>query len=494
MLKNKNTQLSIYSLLYDKIPKNHTLKLLIEAIDFSFFNDLLEHSFNKYYGRPSIEPELMVKILILQRLYDLSDERVIAEASLNLAYMYFLGIDPDDTLPDPSLLAKFRTTKLEEAILDDMIIELIKQCVEKNIISDTGVSIDSTHSSANTGKLFPEKVMSRLAKKIFKTAQEEEIELPDTINQEIPDTREIKDPKEANEKMKNYLEETISSVESIPGIEQNTQLKEVLENAKEIIEDPKFMEFKGVRSLVDQEARVGYKSKTDNFFGYKMEYMISTENRMITAVRVHNGAYVDGTRFEELLELTKKSLPSITEVYGDKAYFKKAILDKIVEIEATPYIPVSESAYRIDEEQFSYNKDSDQWFCAQGNQTTTKKHYKRKCGKQSYNYYFELEKCRNCPVRDLCIPSNNTVRKVLAVGINTPEFYEYSQQQKNEEFKEKYKKRACQEWKNGEMKNFHGLNRAKGYGLKSMSIQAKLTALAVNLKRIAGILSSKAAI
>jgi hypothetical protein len=62
--------------------------------------------------------------------------------------------------------------------------------------------------------------------------------------------------------------------------------------------------------------------------------------------------------------------------------------------------------------------------------------------------------------------------------------------QKTEEFKEKYKKRACQEWKNGEMKNFHGLDRARGYGLKSMSIQAKRTVLAVNLKRIAYILSS----
>ena len=41
------------------------------------------------------------------------------------------------------------------------------------------------------------------------------------------------------------------------------------------------------------------------------------------------------------------------------------------------------------------------------------------------------------------------------------------------------------------MKNFHGLDRAKGYGLRSMSTQAKLTAIAVNLKRIASILSSK---
>lgn len=204
---------------------------------------------------------------------------------------------------------------------------------------------------------------------------------------------------------------------------------------------------------------------------------------------VNNGAYVDGTLFDELIEQTKKSGLTIKEVYGDKAYFKKPILDKIKELEAKPYIPVSEMAYRVDEEKYSYNKDSDEWFCVQGNQTVKKVHKVRKNGKQSYRYYFGREKCRNCPLREECIKGNN-VGKILEVGINTPEFYQYSQEQKTDEFKERYKNRACQEWKNGEMKNFHGLDRARGYGLISMSLQAKLTALAVNLKRIAGILSS----
>jgi len=60
----------------------------------------------------------------------------------------------------------------------------------------------------------------------------------------------------------------------------------------------------------------------------------------------------------------------------------------------------------------------------------------------------------------------------------------------SEEFLDKYKNRACHEWKNGEMKRFHGLDRAKGYGLRSMGMQARLTALAVNLKRIAKLVSS----
>ncbi|SCL85463.1 hypothetical protein PP176A_0872 [Sporanaerobacter sp. PP17-6a] len=187
--------------------------------------------------------------------------------------------------------------------------------------------------------------------------------------------------------------------------------------------------------------------------------------------------------------MTKRSGLKIKEVYRDKAYFRKPILDKIKEIEAKAYIPVSEMAYKIDETIFSYNKDSDEWFCSEGNMTIDKKHKIEKSGKQSYKYYFEKEKCRNCSKRKEC-NAGKQVRKILSVGINTPEFYLYSQEQKTEEFKEKYKERACQEWENGEMKNHHGLSRARGYGLRSMSIQAKLTVIAVNLKRIAKILSS----
>lgn len=489
MLKEKNMQLSIYSLLYDKIPENHILKVINEAVDFSFINVLLEKSYCKYYGRPAKEPELMVKLLVLQRLYNLSDERVIEDASLNLAYMYFLGINPDEELPHPSLLAKFRVHKLKEVTMDDINKEIVKQCVEKGIIKNTGISIDSTHSEANTFKATPERVMKQLAKKIFKTVKEETGEVPDSINQDIPEYQEIEDHKEAKETMKAYLEGTISQVEEKIDIEKSPKTKDLLENAKEILTDPKFIEQKGVRSIVDQEARVGHKSRTQNFFGYKMEYMLTTEERIITAVTVNNGAYVDGTKFQELLELTRQSGVTIEEVYGDRAYFKMPILEKIKELKAKAYIPVNPMTYRIDEEKFSYNKDSDEWFCVQGNQTVRKVRIKKKDRKDQYKYYFEKETCRNCPLREECIKGTNVAR-VLIVGLNTAEYYEYSQQEKTSEFKEKYKKRACQEWKNAEMKQFHGLERARGYGLKSMSRQAKLTAIAVNLKRIAGIILS----
>ena len=489
MLKDKNNQLSIYSILYNRIPKNHILKLISKAVNFSFIAKLLEKSYNKYYGRPAKDPEMMTKLLVLQYLYNLSDEKVIEEASLNIAFMWFLGINPEEELPHPSLLSVFRVHRLQDVTLDEIIAEIVRQCVDKGIIKDTGISIDATHTEANTFKATPERVMKRLAKKIFKTYEKESGELPEDIDTDIPDYKEIKDHKEAKKVMKNYLEGKIEEIENIVNEGENSKTIEILENAKEILKDPKFIEQKGVRSIIDQDARVGHKSRTEHFFGYKTEYVITTDERIITAVTVADGAYVDGTKFEELIDLTQQTGLDITEVYGDKAYFRKPILNKINGIKAKPYIPVSEMAYKIDEERFSYNKDSDEWFCSQGNKTVKKRYVKRKCGKESYRYHFEKEKCKNCSKRKECIASAKF--KILDIGINTNEFYEYNQEQKSPEFKEKYKNRSCQEWKNGEMKNFHGLDRARGYSLRSMSTQAKLTAIAVNLKRIAGILSSK---
>ena len=494
MLKDKNNQLSFHSILYNRIPKNHTLKLINEAIDLSFVTELLEGSYNKYYGRPAKDPELMIRLLILQHLYNLSDVEVIEDASVNLAYLWFLGLNPDDSLPDPSLLSKFRVHRLKDITLDEIIVEIVKQCVEKEIIQDTGISIDATHTEANTFRAMAERVMKHLAKKIFKTLENEAGEIPEEINQDIPDYKEIEDHREAKKVMKEYVEKEIDKISCITNKEAHPETTKIIENAKEIMSGPKFLEQKGVRSLVDQDARVGHKSKTDHFFGYKTEFTMTTEERIITAVTVANGAYVDGTQFDKLMDLTMDTGLQVKEVYGDKAYFRKPILEKIEEIEAKPYIPVSQSVYRIDEEKYSYNKDSDEWFCSEGNFTVNKKYFKRKNGirkgKENYKYYFEKEKCRNCSKRKECI-SGTTIGKILEVGIYTTEFYQLNQEQKTDEFKEKYKNRACHEGKNGEMKVHHGLSRARGYGLRSMSTQAKLTAIAVNLKRIASILSSK---
>lgn len=213
MLKDKNNQLIICSILYNKIPENHILKLINKAVDLSFINELLEKSYCKYYGRPAKEPELMLRLLILQYLYNLSDERVIEEASLNLAYMWFLGINPEEELPHPSLLAKFRVHKLQDVTMDEIMNEVVKQCVKKKIIKSTSISIDCTHTHANTIKKVPERILKHIAKKIFKSLEKEAGAIPEGINTDIPNYKEIENHKETKDTMKTYVEEIIAQVE-----------------------------------------------------------------------------------------------------------------------------------------------------------------------------------------------------------------------------------------------------------------------------------------
>jgi len=379
---------------------------------------------------------------------------------------------------------------LEETTLDEIITEIVKQCVQKGIIESTSISIDATHIEANTIKKTPERLMKHLARKIIKTYEDETKERLEELP-EVPDYKEIADHKEAKQVMKEYLESVIGKVDN-KTTPENLETKGMINKTMQVLEDPKFINQKGTRSLIDEDARVGRKSKHQSFYGYKTEFVMTTEERIITSVKTASGEYMDGSFVKEMLEQTKDTGIEINELYADKAYFRKNILVEIEKINAKAYIPISASAYKIDETEYTYNKDSDQWECSQGNTTVKKKYFKRnnKSGvREGYKYYFEIKQCRECPKHDECAKKN--ARRILQVGLNASEYYEISKYQKTEEFKEKYKKRASIKGKNAELKRFHGLSRARGYGLIGVSKQSKIAAIAVNIKRIAAILSSK---
>ncbi len=83
---SKQTKLSFHAELYNLVP-NH---------------DPVKASYCEYYGRPAPEPEHLFRLLFLQILNNLSDERVIADTQVNLAYKWFTGLNPEDPLPDPT--------------------------------------------------------------------------------------------------------------------------------------------------------------------------------------------------------------------------------------------------------------------------------------------------------------------------------------------------------------------------------------------------------
>ena len=138
MLENKYKQITIseHISLYDKIiSKDNFLRKLKENIDFSFVNKLVEKEYSEKYGRPAKEPEMMYKLLFLEIKDSLSDREVIRRAETDMAYKYFLDLNPEDNVPSYSLLSVFRNTKIkDERILEEMLQETVKQAIEKGII------------------------------------------------------------------------------------------------------------------------------------------------------------------------------------------------------------------------------------------------------------------------------------------------------------------------------------------------------------------------
>lgn len=105
---NNQLKFSEYERLYDVVvPKDNILRKINGTIDFSFVNQMLAESYCKNFGRPAKEPEMMFKILFLKRMYDLSDQVLVDELGYNMAYKYFIGLAPEDSTIDSSLLTKF---------------------------------------------------------------------------------------------------------------------------------------------------------------------------------------------------------------------------------------------------------------------------------------------------------------------------------------------------------------------------------------------------
>lgn len=216
--------------------------------------------------------------------------------------------------------------------------------------------------------------MKHFARKVISKEEKANPELLGEKDKVNPNYKEIEDPKKAKQAIREYLE---GLIEKVNDKKEGLKLKAVIAKAREVLSDPKFMEQKRIRSLVDEADRLGYKSKKDSFFGYKAECAIIPHDKIITSVEAGNGEYVDGTKYEEHFKKTKKTGLVPKAGHGDKAYFRKPILGLLEKETMNLYIPPNESVIRIDESKFTYNNDSDQLICRNGCYSIGKKSWKR---------------------------------------------------------------------------------------------------------------------
>ena len=132
---DRSEALFYYFRLEDQVPETHLLRLIDKHISFEFVRQQLKDSYSET-GRPSIDPELLLRILLIGYLYGITSERkLVEELRMHLAWRWFTGLGFDQEIPHHSTFSKNRHGRFQESKLFEQLFEqIVRQCVEVGLV------------------------------------------------------------------------------------------------------------------------------------------------------------------------------------------------------------------------------------------------------------------------------------------------------------------------------------------------------------------------
>jgi transposase len=477
LAQQQKIQLSEYSSLYDLIvPKENLLRKINELIDFSFIYDELVNKYCSNNGRTAESPIRMFKYLLLKTIYTVSDVDVVERSRFDMSFKYFLDMLPEEDVINPSSLTKFRKLRLKDTdLLNLLISKTVSLALEKGIIRSKSIIVDATHSLSRSNPFSAIEVLRERSKLLRKTVYSFDEEMKERMPEKNSDNdleKELAYCKELEKHLE--AEYTISSIPAI---------KEKLNLLKETIEDTQ----ENYMLSKDTDAKTGHKSADSSFFGYKT-HLAMTEERIITAAVVTSGEKGDGPELPKLIEISQENGINVDAVIGDAAYSGKENLkltsNQNIKVVAKLNPSITQGC-RKEEDKFDYNKDADMFVCPAGHMAIQKVRQGKKnvATNQVRTYYFDIEKCKSCSLKDGCYkPGAKT--KSYSISIKSELHQDQIAFQETDYYKEKAKHRYKIEAKNSELKNVHGYGRAISYGINNMQMQGAIAIFTVNLKRI----------
>ena len=477
LVQQQKIQFSSYSDLYDLIvPKENLLRKINDLIDFSFIYDELLNKYCLNNGRNAESPVKMFKYLLLKSIYSVSDVDVVERSRYDMSFKYFLDMAPEDDVINPSSLTKFRKLRLKDTDLLNLLIgKTVTIAIDKGIIKSRSIIVDATHTLSRSNPFSSIEVLRERSRLLRKTVYQ----FDENFKSKMP----VKNTENDLNKELAYCRELEKCIEDEPSISEIPAVKEKLNLLRETAEDTD----EQLTFSKDTDAKIGHKSADSSFFGYKTHLAMS-EERIITAAVVTSGEKGDGPELPKLLQMSQDNGMEVETIIGDSAYSGKENLkiasEQDIKIVAKLNPSITQGC-RKEKDQFDYNKDADRFVCPAGHLAIRKARQNRKnVGKnQADVYYFDVEKCKVCPLREGCY-KDGAKSKTYSVSIKSELHQEQMAFQESDYYKEKSKHRYKIEAKNSELKNVHGYKRATSYGIENMQMQGALAIFAVNLKRI----------
>ena len=155
----RSESLFYYFRIEDHIPEDHLLRLIDRHVDFAFVRETLKGSYS-HTGRPSIDPEVLLRISLIGYLYGATSERrLVEDVGMHLAYRWFTGLGFDQEIPHHSTFSKNRHGRFQESPLFLELFErIVQQCMNVGLLSGVDLSVDSTQIRADAS---PDRTITR---------------------------------------------------------------------------------------------------------------------------------------------------------------------------------------------------------------------------------------------------------------------------------------------------------------------------------------------
>ena len=420
-----------------RIPASHLLRR-INPIVMQVLADLREKlaPFYSDIGRPSIDPELMIRMLIVGYCYGIRFERRLCEeVELHLAYRWFCRLDLDDKVPDHSTFSVNRHGRFRDSnILRHVFEAVVRACMNAGLVKGEGFAVDASVIEANASRYHGK--------------------APDEIDWLAPERQ------------------THAVVEFLAAFDD--------EDSDADRKVPK------VVSPVDPSSAWTAKANKRVQFGYGLNYLIDLGPHAVIVD-------VEGTpaRTYDEVAATKTMINRTEETFGlklkrlaaDTAYGTGKLLAWLLEKDITPHIPVWERYERTDgmfsRLDFTYDAERDVYICPNGRflRTTGTVHDGR-----VRNYLSQSGECRVCelkgrctraPLRKIARDINEEARDHVRALMGTPEFEQSSDERKKVEMRFAH------------LKTHHRFERMRLRGLSGARDEFHLAAIAQNLKTLA---------
>ena len=275
----------------DLVPKFHLLRKIDKSIDWKRIYPIVEGKYSKI-GRPSVDPVVLVKMVMLQHIYGIRSLRqTVAEIEVNVAYRWFIGYGLTEKIPHFSTVSYNFLHRFDSEMFEEIFTLVLNEGIDSGYVKPEVIFIDSTHIKANANRKKQMKVHVPAAVKTY------EEQLHKEINEDRDDhgKKPLKDKEEK--------EETV---------EKNV-------------------------STTDPESGLFHKGEHQKCFAYEAQTVC--DKNFILDTAVVPGNIHDSVSFDEIYERVTRRFPQIKVVTADAGYKTPWICKRIFDDGRIPSMP-----------------------------------------------------------------------------------------------------------------------------------------------------------